>query len=561
MTDVARPLPDPERSSSAVVVSPASRGSSVSSRRSRTPASTSTPPTSWSAPAPAASSARSSGTVACSRRTTSSTPRSPTTYEEPAPIDAEAVQQHDRRSTRRVRPASRTPALDSARPRQQVDGRADATTSARRPSARRCRRPSGRSKPLAVTAVDATDGTFRVLTAADGVPLPRAVAASCSVPFVWSPVDDRRPPLRRRWRPLRHERRRRRRVRAGARHRLRPRGAVTARPVARRRRRGPPRRRVERRGRRGGQRRRSRPSARTRSRCPRRRRRPRPVAPRAPRSPSRSPPSGPDRVSPARRRAWARMTTPFSDLDQYVALPRVDGIAISPDGTRVALTVSALDPDAHRVPPIGLAGARDADPRHRRAPGPPDTLRRRARAASPSPAPVTCSSSRAGPDADGDRPTRQPSSGCCPRPAARPVRSPAWPGASVASWRPPASRTSSPLTADLLPGGRRRPARPCRSRRRAPEAPEGQAGARDPARDLPGAVLGPRPRPGPDPRPRPSTSPTWPIRHRTATADRRRPTATTTPSYPPIRPVDRHAGARPLARPRAAGRSHPTARS
>lgn len=39
------------------------------------------------------------------------------------------------------------------------------------------------------------------------------------------------------------------------------------------------------------------------------------------------------------------MTTPFSDLDQYIALPRVDGIAISPDGERVALTVSALDPD------------------------------------------------------------------------------------------------------------------------------------------------------------------------------------------------------------------------
>ncbi|MGW8432671.1 S9 family peptidase [Curtobacterium citreum] len=37
------------------------------------------------------------------------------------------------------------------------------------------------------------------------------------------------------------------------------------------------------------------------------------------------------------------MTTPFSDLDQYTALPRVDGIALSPDGTRVALTVSALD--------------------------------------------------------------------------------------------------------------------------------------------------------------------------------------------------------------------------
>ncbi|WP_439691167.1 alpha/beta fold hydrolase [Curtobacterium sp. SP.BCo] len=37
------------------------------------------------------------------------------------------------------------------------------------------------------------------------------------------------------------------------------------------------------------------------------------------------------------------MTTPFSDLDQYTALPRVDGLAVSPDGSRVALTVSVLD--------------------------------------------------------------------------------------------------------------------------------------------------------------------------------------------------------------------------
>ncbi|WP_258376433.1 patatin-like phospholipase family protein [Curtobacterium sp. MCBD17_028] len=42
--------------------------------------------------------------------------------------------------------------------------------------------------PLGITTVDATDGSFRVLTAADGVPLTRAIAASCSVPLVWSPV-------------------------------------------------------------------------------------------------------------------------------------------------------------------------------------------------------------------------------------------------------------------------------------------------------------------------------------------------------------------------------------
>jgi NTE family protein len=45
------------------------------------------------------------------------------------------------------------------------------------------------TRPLAVCAVDAVDGSFRVFTDADGVPLTRAVAASCSVPLVWSPVE------------------------------------------------------------------------------------------------------------------------------------------------------------------------------------------------------------------------------------------------------------------------------------------------------------------------------------------------------------------------------------
>lgn len=59
------------------------------------------------------------------------------------------------------------------------------------------------------------------------------------------------------------------------------------------------------------------------------------------------------------------MSTPFSDLDQYVALPRVDGIDISPDGTRVALTVSALDPDGtgyrRSIWQVPAAPAEDAD--------------------------------------------------------------------------------------------------------------------------------------------------------------------------------------------------------
>jgi len=42
---------------------------------------------------------------------------------------------------------------------------------------------------LVVCTVDATTGAFRVLGREDGVPLPVAVAASCSVPLVWPTVD------------------------------------------------------------------------------------------------------------------------------------------------------------------------------------------------------------------------------------------------------------------------------------------------------------------------------------------------------------------------------------
>ncbi|BBY41880.1 peptidase S9 [Mycolicibacterium celeriflavum] len=36
-------------------------------------------------------------------------------------------------------------------------------------------------------------------------------------------------------------------------------------------------------------------------------------------------------------------STPFDDLDEYVALPRVSGLALSPDGTRLVTTVAELD--------------------------------------------------------------------------------------------------------------------------------------------------------------------------------------------------------------------------
>ena len=36
-------------------------------------------------------------------------------------------------------------------------------------------------------------------------------------------------------------------------------------------------------------------------------------------------------------------STPFSDLDDYLALPRVAGLAVSPDGSRVVTTVTELN--------------------------------------------------------------------------------------------------------------------------------------------------------------------------------------------------------------------------
>jgi len=38
-------------------------------------------------------------------------------------------------------------------------------------------------------------------------------------------------------------------------------------------------------------------------------------------------------------------STPFTQLDDYIALPRVEGLALSPDGQRVVLTVATLSPD------------------------------------------------------------------------------------------------------------------------------------------------------------------------------------------------------------------------
>ncbi|MDL9980617.1 S9 family peptidase [Microbacterium sp. ASV49] len=58
------------------------------------------------------------------------------------------------------------------------------------------------------------------------------------------------------------------------------------------------------------------------------------------------------------------MATPFNSLDDYIALPRTEGLALSPDGTRAVLTIATLKKDGTgyeralwAVPADGSAGA------------------------------------------------------------------------------------------------------------------------------------------------------------------------------------------------------------
>ena len=58
--------------------------------------------------------------------------------------------------------------------------------------------------------------------------------------------------------------------------------------------------------------------------------------------------------------------SPFHDLDAYVAVPRVSGLALSPDGTRLITSAATLDPTKTRYV-IGLcevypAGRRSVRP-------------------------------------------------------------------------------------------------------------------------------------------------------------------------------------------------------
>lgn len=110
----------------------------------------------------------------------------PTTYEEPVAVDAGAIEQGFTTAVQGATSEQDARARLGAAAQQVTAGQSDddrvATFRQTLPS------PEWPDRAYAVTVVDAVDGSFRVIRAEDGVPLERAVAASCSVPFVWSPV-------------------------------------------------------------------------------------------------------------------------------------------------------------------------------------------------------------------------------------------------------------------------------------------------------------------------------------------------------------------------------------
>ena len=56
-------------------------------------------------------------------------------------------------------------------------------------------------------------------------------------------------------------------------------------------------------------------------------------------------------------------STPFQDLDQYIALPRLGGLALSLDGTRLVVVMNVLDPKRTRY----VTSLWEVDPQGERA--------------------------------------------------------------------------------------------------------------------------------------------------------------------------------------------------
>ena len=130
--------------------------------------------------------------------------------------------------------------------------------------------------------------------------------------------------------------------------------------------------------------------------------------------------------------------TPFDDLDAYLALPRVSGLAVSPDGARVVTTIAELNDAGTEyvtaVWELDPAGRRPARRLTRGAKGDP---RRR------SPPTATCCSWLAPRPTPMPTTSRRPRCGGCPPAAARPARCWHCPAASTVC-TPPATRRRRP---------------------------------------------------------------------------------------------------------------------
>ena len=108
--------------------------------------------------------------------------------------------------------------------------------------------------------------------------------------------------------------------------------------------------------------------------------------------------------------------SPYADLDAYLALPRLSGLALSPDGTRLVTTVATLDPERTRW----VSALWEVDPTGERP------ARRLTRSAKGEGGPVFAPDgdllfTSARPDPDGAEPTTtpRPRCGCCRRRARR----------------------------------------------------------------------------------------------------------------------------------------------
>ena len=221
--------------------------------------------------------------------------------------------------------------------------------------------------------------------------------------------------------------------------------------------------------------------------------------------------------------------TPFHDLHDYMALPRLTGLRLAPDGSWLAASVSALSADRRTFKPsiwripAGPAQARPAEPANPADAGLAGRAVRLTRSAEgednpaflPDGSLVFLSARPApppghGPSAEGSacRPARPaPQSPAAPGDGAGPeagaVAAPGGRRGGVPAHRaarrhlPAGHRRGRAAGRVHLPGAARRQRH--RRRRAAAEEPGRRRGDRDPARGRPGPALGPRPGPGPAP--------------------------------------------------------------